>query len=196
MNSRLMVSLLSSFNHNIVFGALVGLETIFLVARAPKQRLLPMWCVLLPLLCAGAWIDHRMIAMLHSSRYEYLFPFLATVVAAAGASLVIGIKHRTDGKEPNLETDFLVYASIAALLMALPWWTPVAGGARPWLSSALDLWVGYGTALVSFASLGPRLFNRGSPSGLLRYALFLTAVVIIAIAFSGMHGLQPIVYQK
>ena len=196
MNSGLMVSLLSSFNHNIVFGALVGLETIFLVARAPKQRLFPMWCVLLPLLCAGALIDHRMVTMLHSSRYECLFPFFATVVAAAGASLAMGIKNRTDGEEPNLETDFLMYASIAALLMVLPWWTPVAGGARPWLSSALDLWLGYGTALVSFASLGPRLFNRGSPSGLLGYALFLAAVVIIAIAFSGMHGLQPIVYPK
>jgi hypothetical protein len=196
MSSGLIASFLNSFNHSIVFGTLIGLESLFLVARAPKRRLLPLWSVLLPLLCAAAFIDHRLIALLRSLNYEYLFPFFTTLVAAAGASFIMMLIYRTHGEEANSEANLLVFASIAALFMALPWWTPGTGGVHQWLSSAFELWAGYGTALLCFAALGPRLFNRGSSSGLFGCALFFVSVVMIGVALSGIQGLQLFIFQK
>jgi hypothetical protein len=181
---------LGAIDRNVVFGALIGVETLFLVSQSRVRGAVALWGMLLPaLLCAGS-IEVFVVSLLRSMHAAYLSPFFCLLIAAGFAQTITAIHRRGYHVGGEDDGNLLLFASMTALLITLPNW----GGARlTWslmLVSAGSLWLGFGIGLACFASLGPRLHGLAKGSRVTGVILFILTLAVIATALGGVTGLR------
>jgi hypothetical protein len=119
----------------------------------------------------------------------YAVPFFITIVAAAGASLMIEFHKKFNRRSHEQEASFLFFASLTALFIIAAWHDPKTISIASSLTSAVASWAGYGIGLTCFTSLGVRLHPITISSRLGGIALFYLTVAIIALTIIGVSGL-------
>jgi hypothetical protein len=176
-------------DRNLVFGALIGLESMYVLTRVHQNGTARLWLLLLPLLALSS-LSHLLfdrVCTLYS--LGFLVPFLVTVVAAAGAAFMVAVHKKINRRAHEQEASFLFFASIAALLIATAWQKPVTASIASSLRPALEMWAGYGFGLACFTSLGARLHPFTTASRFGGIALFYLTIALITLTMSGVMGL-------
>lgn len=176
-------------DRNVVFGALIGLESMYALTRVHQNGTARLWLLLLPLLALASILSLLFNRACAFCSCGFLVPFLVTVVAAAGAAFMAAAHKKFNRRAHEQEASFLFFASIAALLIAVAWWRPATASIASSLRPALELWAGYGFGLACFTSLGVRLHPIAVASRFGGIALFYLTVALIGLAMGGVMGL-------
>jgi hypothetical protein len=186
MISEIFTSIL---DRNLVFGALIGLESMYVLTRVHQNGTARLWLPLLPLLALASLSHFLFDRFCNHYSLGFLIPLLVTVVAAAGAAFMVAVHKKFNRRAHEQEASFLFFASIAALLIATAFQKPVTPSIASSLRPALELWAGYGFGLACFTSLGARLHPFTTASRFGGIALFYLTIAIIGLAMSGVMGL-------
>jgi Na+-translocating ferredoxin:NAD+ oxidoreductase RnfA subunit len=176
-------------DHNVVFGALIGLESMYVLTRVHQNGTFRLWLLLLPLLILtslGALLLSWMSASLSCNQ---LVMFFITIVAATGATLMVELHKKFNRRAHEQEASFLFFASITALFIIATWHVPKTVSLASSLKSALSTWAGYGFGLACFTSVGVRLHPFTIASRFGGIALFYLTIAIIGLAMIGVMGL-------
>ena len=187
---HLFTTALAALDHNVIFGALIGIECLFLMSRVPLRRVFIFWGMLLPTLIAAGLLDKVMGGALRPVHAAFLAPFLELLMAAAGAGALVAIYQRISSIDTGHDAELLLFASIAALLVALPRLNGGNTGPSAIIGSAAAMWLGYGIGLVCFASLGGRLRKIITGGRFAGPILFLWTFAIVALAVGAVTGLR------
>jgi hypothetical protein len=174
---------------NVVFGALIGLESMYVLTRVHQNGTAQLWLLLLPLLALASLLSLLFNAVCARLSLGFMVPFLVTVVAAAGATFMAAVHKKFNRRAHEQEASFLFFASIAALLIAVAWWRPAIASIASTLRPAVELWAGYGFGLACFTSLGVRLHPSAVASRLGGIALFYLTMAFIGLTMVGIAGL-------
>ena len=171
-----------------VFSALLGAESLYLFLLANRRRMMLFWGSLLPVFAAYALVDFAIHTALSRAYLEFAYPYLMAFVAAAGASVLVGVIRYGSERNPSVPAeDTLLFASFTALLLMLSQQSLQAGS--PWLAcaGATYLWLGYGMGILAFWSLGHKLrLHVRSPARSVVILYCILAIVGATLAgFSG-----------
>lgn len=176
-------------DRNVVFGALIGLESMYVLTRVHQNETVRLWLLLLPLLALASLLALLFTSVCARLSLGFLVPFLVTVVAAAGAAFMAAVHKKFNRRSHEQEASFLFFASIAALLIAAAWWRPAIASVASTLRPAIELWAGYGFGLACFTSLGVRLHPSAVASRFGGIALFYLTIALVGLAMAGVMGI-------
>jgi hypothetical protein len=181
-----------------VFSALVGAESLYLFLLANRRRMMLFWGSLLPVLAVYALVDFAMHAALSRAYLEFAYPYLMALLAAAGASVLVGAIRYGSNRDPSVSgasfpapsfpaEDTLLFASFTALLLMLSQQSVQAGSPLLACADASYLWLGYGMGVLAFWSLGHklRLQQRSSAMSVVILYCILAIVGATLAGFSG-----------
>ena len=149
---------------NVVFGALIGLESMYVLTRVHQNGTARLWLLLLPLLALASLLSLLFNAVCARLSLGFMVPFLVTVVAAAGATFMAAVHKKFNRRAHEQEASFLFFASIAALLIAVAWWRPAITSIASSLRPAVELWAARRRCLRLHAPGGDS-DTRGFPRG-------------------------------
>jgi hypothetical protein len=176
-------------DHNVVFGAIIGLESMYVLTRVHQNGTFKLWLLLLPLLAISSFCALLFNRLCVTLSCGHMLPFFITIVAAAGAALMAELHKKFNRRAHEQEAPFLFFASITALLIITAWHDPKTVSLASSLSSAIATWAGYGFGLACFTSLGARLHPFTVASRFGGIALFYLTIAIIGLVMNGVMGL-------
>jgi|WetSurMetagenome_2_1015567.scaffolds.fasta_scaffold42406_2 hypothetical protein len=176
-------------DHNVVFGGLIGLESMYVLTRVHQNGTFKLWLLLLPLLAISSFCALLFSRVCVTFSCSHMLPFFITIVAAAGATLMAELHKKFNRRAHEQEAPFLFFASITALLIVASWHDPKTVSFASSLNSALSTWAGYGFGLACFTSAGVRLHPFAIASRFGGIALFYLTIGIIGLAMIGVTGL-------
>jgi hypothetical protein len=171
-----------------VFSALVGAESLYLFLLANRRRMMLFWVSLLPVLAAYALVDFAMHTALSRAYLEFAYPFLMALLAAAGASVLVGVfRYGSDTSLPAENT--LLFASFTALLLMLSQESPQGGSPLKACAEAAYLWLGYGLGVLAFWSLGHKL-RHNAPLPARSMVILYCILAIVGATLAGFSGMK------
>jgi hypothetical protein len=176
-------------DHNVVFGALIGLESMYVLTRVHQNGTFTLWLLLLPLLAISSFCALLFSKVCVALSCGHMLPFFITIVAAAGAALMAELHKKFNRRAHEQEASLFFFASITALFIIAAWQDPKAVSLVSSLNSALSTWAGYGFGLACFTSVGVRLHPFAIASRFGGIALFYLTIAIIGLAMIGVMGL-------
>jgi hypothetical protein len=174
---------------NCVFGAIVGVESLYLLMLVNRRRIAILWSLLLPLLAAYALVDTALSVGLIGTPLITAYPYFMALVAAAGATLLLYLNEMFSGKAKlGTAEELLLFASFTALLMTVSQWSAENVNSVQKFTSAIYIWIGYGLGALAFWCIGRKLcINAKSPSKGIGLLYILLAIVSAVLAgFSGL----------
>jgi Na+-translocating ferredoxin:NAD+ oxidoreductase RnfA subunit len=176
-------------DHNVVFGALIGLESMYVLTHTHQNGTFRLWLLLLPMLMLSSLTPLPISWISASLSNHHLFPFFITIVAAACATAMAEFHKKFNRRANEQEASFLFFASIAALCIVAAWHDQKSVSLASSVTSALSTWAGYGIGLAVFTSLGVRLHPFTVASRFGGIALLYATIAIIGLAMTGVMGI-------
>jgi len=171
-----------------VFSAIVGAESLYLFAN--RRRLLLFWGSLLPVLAVFALIDFELHAALSRAYMEFAYPYLVALLAAVGASVLVGVfRYGSDKASSTVGEETLLFASFTALLLMLSQQSIESSSLLPACTDAIYMWLGYGMGVLVFWSLGHKLRHQGQSQGRSVVMLF-CILAIVGATLAGFSGMK------
>jgi hypothetical protein len=189
MTSALIQPLLDAINHNVLFGGLIGCESMYVLTRVHQNRSPLLWALLLPLLLAVSLVDYSLAMFLRMVSCTFLLPLCVTLVAAAAATLITAVHKQYNRRTHEKQAGLLFFVSMTALCIAVAFWHTSGPTVATSLQSALSLWAGYGIGLACFASIGVKLNAFMTTSRYAGMALFYLTLSLIGLFMAGLAGL-------
>jgi hypothetical protein len=120
------------------------------------------WASLLPVLAVFALVDFELHAALSRAYMAFAYPYIMALVAAAGASVLVGVfRHGTEKDSSAPGEDILLFASFTALLLMLSYESLESSSLAPACTNAIYMWLSYGLGVVVFWSIGQKLRHQG-----------------------------------
>ncbi len=173
-----------------VFSAIVGAESLYLFLFANRRRMLLFWGSLLPVLAVFAVVDFELHAALSRAYLEFAYPFLMALVAAAGASVLVGVfRHGSEKGSSAPGEELLLFASFTALLLMLSQECLESSSLVPACTNAIIMWMGYGMGVLAFWSLGHKLRHQGQSQARSVVMLF-CILAIVGATLAGFSGMK------
>jgi hypothetical protein len=173
-----------------VFSAIVGAESLYLFLFANRRRMLLFWASLLPALAVFAVVDFELHAALSRAYLEFAYPYVMALVAAAGASVLVGVFRRAaDNASSAPGEDVLLFASFTALLLMLSHESLESSSLAPACTNALYMWLSYGLGIVAFWSIGHKLRHQGQSQARSVVMLF-CILAIVGATLAGFSGMK------
>lgn len=176
-------------DHNAVFSALIGIESMYTLTRVHQNGSVRLWFLLLPLLAFSALSGLLLFRGSSLCGCGYLMPLLMTVIAASGAALITRLHTRLNRRAHEQEAAFLFFASMTALMLLAAWQDTESATIASSLRRSLETWAGYGIGLACFASIGVRLHPFAAASRLGGIALFYLTLALAGLALGGVMGI-------
>jgi hypothetical protein len=178
-----------SIEHNCVFGAIVGAESLYLFLLFNRKRIELLWSMLVPFLLVYALIDSALRVGLSHTLFVSATPYITALLGTAAAMVLVRV-HELTSRSPRLATDqeILLLASLTALFLAVSNWDFAQRTSMQSCVKAVVIWIGYGFGVLTFWSLGRKLReNIGSQArGIILLYLVLAIVGVILTGFSGL----------
>jgi hypothetical protein len=173
-----------------VFSALVGAESLYLFLLANRRRMMLFWVSLLPVLAAYALVDFAMHTALSRAYLEFAYPFLMALLAAAGASVLVGVFRCGSDRDASLPGEnTLLFASFTALLLMLSHESSPGSSPLKACAEASYLWLGYGLGVLAFWSLGHKL-RHNAPSPARSVVILYCILAIVGATLAGFSGMK------
>ena len=179
----------NALDRNVVFSALIGLESMYILTRVHQNGTFTLWLLLLPLLAISSSCAFLFSKVCVALSCGHMLPFFITIVAAAGATFMAELHKTFNRRAHEQEASFLFFASITALFIIAAWHDPKTISLASSLNSALSTWAGYGFGLACFTSVGVRLHPFTTASRFGGIALFYLTIAITGLAMIGVMGL-------